>query len=341
MNHPKYRLSILLLFIVLLIILPACNSSTVAGTEGKANAKDAKDAKAKFTVSVANMGLSNLHVIKEKGWLEEELAKIGADVEWSNHPAGPPINEGLASKRIDLAVLGEGAILSGINNKLDVKLVSLLSNGLYGVNYLIVPANSDIKEIADLKGKKIGVQLGTSHHVFLLKALKTADLQLDDVKAVNLVITDAQPAFQTGQLDAWVTADPFAQIELNKNGAKLIASGESLDVVSPTFYIARGAFAKEHPEAVEIFLKVIDRALQLEKENHEEFITLAAKNSGRDRALIETFASNAKYENNPPSEEILKQLQDSADILTDLGYLTEKLDIKPYVDNTYIEGIRK
>ncbi len=333
MSHPKFKIPTLLLSIVLLFVLPACNASTVSGTEGKA--------KAKFTVSIANMGLSNLYVIKEKGWLEEEFAKIGADVEWSNHAAGPPINEGIASKRIDLAVLGEGAILSGINNKLDVKLISLLSNGLYGVNYLIVPPDSDIKEIADLKGKKVGVQLGTSHQVFLLKALETAGLQLDDVKAVNLVITDAQPAFQTGQLDAWVTADPFAQIELNKNGAGLITSGEALNIVSPTFYIARGAFAKEHPEAVEIFLKVIDRALQLEQENHEEFIDLAVKNSGRDRALIETFSSNAKYESSPPSEEILNQLQTSADILTDLGYLSEKLDIRPSVDNSYIEKIRK
>lgn len=333
MKYRKLKLSILTLISAFLLILQGCGLSSNTGTEGKASAK--------YTISVANMGLSNLNVIKEKGWLEEEFAKIGADVEWSNHAAGPPINEGLASKRIDLAVLGEGAILSGINNKLDVKLVSLLSNGLYGVNYLIVPGKSEIKDIADLKGKKIGVQLGTSHHVFLLKALLTAGLTLDDVKAVNLAITDAQPAFQTGQLDAWVTADPFAQIEIFQNGAKLIASGESLNIVSPTFYIARGEFAKAHPEAVEIFLKVIDRALELEQENHEEFIDLAVKSSGRDRALVETFASNAKFENNPPTEEILNQLQSSADILTELGYLTDKLDVKPSVDNTYINNIRK
>ncbi|MNI23419.1 putative aliphatic sulfonates-binding protein precursor [compost metagenome] len=335
MKNKYVKLSAVVFILSSILVLTACNTASDSGTGGSAKAQE------KFTISVANMGLSNLNVIKEKGWLEEEFAKIGADVEWSNHPAGPPINEGIASKRIDLAVLGEGAILSAINNKIDIKLISQLSNGLYGVNYLIVPGNSDIKELADLKGKQIGVNLGTSHHVFLLKALQSVGLKQDDVKAVNLTITDAQPAFQSGQLDAWITADPFASIEVNTNGAKLIASGESLNIVSPTFYIARGEFAKEHPEAVEIFLKTIDRALQLEKDNHEEFINLAVKSSGRDRALVETFSNNAKYENGVPSDEVLNQLQSSADILKDLGYLTKAIEVKPAVDSTYIEKLKK
>ncbi|AOZ91248.1 aliphatic sulfonate ABC transporter substrate-binding protein [Paenibacillus crassostreae] len=326
------KMHILVLMIVSVVMLAACNSSK----DGSAKAKDNS-----FTVNIANMSLPLLNVVKEQGWLEEEFAKLGATVAWTTHTAGPPINEGIASKRIDLAVLGEGAILSGANNKVDIKLISLLTDGLHGVNYLIVPKGSDIKDVSDLKGKQIGVMLGTSHHVFLLKILEAAGLQQSDVKAVNLSIPDAQPAFQTGQLDAWITADPFAEIEVNTNGATVISSGESLHITSPTFYVARGDFAKEHPEVIESFLKVIEKTIQFSKDNHDEFIDIAAKSTGRDRSLIESSATKAEYQSSPISDEILKELQTSADILTKLEYLTKDVDVKPLVDNTFVVGLGK
>ncbi|MGF7048063.1 sulfonate transport system substrate-binding protein [Paenibacillus sp. DS2015] len=327
------RKFILFILVVSMMLLSACGSTSEAGS-GKSEASS-------FTINIANMGLPILNVAKEKGWFEEEFTKLGATVAWSNHPAGPPINEGIASKRIDLAVLGEGAVLSGAANNIDVKLISLLSDGVNGVNYLIAPKGSEIKTAIDLKGKQIGVSLGTSHHVFLLKLLDSVGLQQSDVKIVNLTIMDAQPAFQTGQLDAWITADPFADIEVKTNGAILISSGESLNITSPTFYITRGEFAKEHPEAVKVFLQVIEKANQFAKEHHEEFIDLAAKSSGRDRSQVETSASKAEYQSSPTPDEILKELQSSADILTDLKYLTKKIDVKEIVDNTFITGLKK
>lgn len=326
------KIQILLLMIVSVVILAACNSSK----DDSAKSKDTS-----FTVNIANMGVPLLNVAKEQGWMDEEFAKLGAKVAWTTHTSGPPINEGIASKRIDLATLGEGAVLSGANNKVDIKLISLLTDGLKGVNYLIVPKGSDIKEVSDLKGKQIGVMLGTSHHVFLLKILESVGLQQSDVKAVNLSIPDAQPAFETGQLDAWITSDPFAEIEVNTKGATVISSGESLNVTSPTFYVARGDFAKEYPEVVEAFLNVIEKTIQFSKDNHEEFIDIAAKSTGRDRSLIETSATKAEYQSSPISDEILVELQTSADILTKLEYLTKAVDVKPLVDNAFVARLKE
>lgn len=328
----KQKIAVLLAVTFIMMALSGCSSTQADSADGDQES---------FRVHIANMGIPILLVVKEKGWLEEELGKIGGTVEWSNHPAGPPINEGIASKRIDLAVLGEGAVLSGAANQIDTKLVSLLTNGIEGVNYLIVPASSDIQSVEDLKGKKVGVNLGTSHHVFLLKVLSAAGLSQEDVKAVNLAITDAQPAFQTGQLDAWVTSDPFAEVEVNNNGARIITSGEALQIASPTFYVARGDFAKEHPEAVKVFLEVINQAIAFDKENHEEFIELAVKSSGRDRTLLETSSRKAGYQSSEISEDILTELQSSADILTDLGYLSKSIDVSTLPDNTYVTVIAK
>ncbi|MNC64763.1 hypothetical protein D3C75_1149960 [compost metagenome] len=56
---------------------------------------------------------------------------------------------------------------------------------------------------------------------------------------------------------------------------------------------------------------------------------------------METFSNNAKYENGIPSDEVLNELQTSADILKELGYLTKAIEVKPAVDSTYIEKIKK
>lgn len=291
-----------------------------------------------YTVRIGHMGFATLGVAKEKGWLDEEFAKIGAKVELMTFTSGPPINEGIASKRIDLAVLGEGAVLSALHNQLDIKLLSLMSKGQKGLNHIIVPKGSDIKSVADLKGKQIGVMLGTSLHVFLVKTLTKEGLSQSDVKLVNLAVTDAQPAFQTGQLDAWVAPDPMATMEL-ANGATLIASGESERIASPTFYIARGAFAKEHPEAVEAYLRVIDRTNRFQQEHTEEFLDIATRISGQDRALAELTLAKGEYENSPITEDILSELQASADILRALGYLEKPVNVSTAVDSSFLNRI--
>jgi sulfonate transport system substrate-binding protein len=331
--NMKKVLSVTLLLFISMLMLIACNTSTESSSENNESGN--------FTVHIANMGMAPLNVAKEKGWMEEEFAKLGAKVEWSTHTAGPPVNEGIASKRIDLAVLGEGAVLGGANNNLDTKLISLASTGKKGVNYIIVPKGSDIKNASDLKGKQIGVMSGTSHHVFLLKVLDTVGLKQSDINIVNLSIADAQPAFQSGQLDAWVSSDPLVKVEVDSNGAAIIASGETENIKSPTFYIARGEFAKEHPEVVEAFLKVIDKTNQFQQENYEEYIETAAKSGGTEPRLVELFTVNAEYQNSLISEEILNEFQTSADILTGLGYIKKDVDVNSLVNSTYINNIKQ
>lgn len=324
----------LILFVVI-IVLVACNNE---GNKASGSASSVNSDK-EIVVSIANLGSSStLSVAKELGYLQEELAEHNAKLEYSIHAAGPPINEGIASKRIDLAILGEGAILGGANNNLDTKLISLASDGLTGVNSIIAHKDSGIKTVKDLKGKKIGVGLGTSHHVFLLKVLNENGLSIDDVNLVNLTLTDAHPAFQTGQIDAWVTADLYANIEA-ANGAVLITNGKEQKLYSPTFYIARGEFAKQHPEIVEAFLRAIDRAIALSETDYEQYITLAAKAVNQDVELVRA-AHNSEIINKAPSEELIEQFQQSTVILKELGYVTNDIDIKSLIDLSFIEKVK-
>ena len=106
----------------------------------------------------------------------------------------------------------------------------------------------------DLKGKTVGVASGTTAHVYLIKALKAHGLTTDDVKLINLQADDAQAAFETKQLDAWVIWNPYRILNIEKGIAKELEV--NAEILAPAAIIARTEFGKEHPEIVEAYLRV-------------------------------------------------------------------------------------
>jgi sulfonate transport system substrate-binding protein len=326
------RLTQLFLLTLLTIVLIACGDEESTESVNEASAKD------KIVVNIANLGFSTLNVAKDAGILEEELAKHNATFEYSVHQAGPPINEGIASKRVDFAVLGEGAVIGGANNKLDTKLLSIAADGKKGINTIIATKKSGVQSVEQLKGKKIAVGFGTSNHVFLLKVLDRAGLSADDVTLVNLAIPDGHPAFQTNQVDAWATVDLYANIEA-ANGAVALVNAEQANLYSPNFYVARGEFAEKNPEIVKAILTAIDRAIELKQTDEDKYYDIAAKAASQE---VQVIKANEIFEllNDAPSEELLQQLQESSEILKELEYVANDIDVKSLVDTSYIDAIK-
>src|SRR5581483_8690569 len=109
-------------------------------------------------------------------------------------------------------------------------------------------ADSPIRTLADLKGKKIALNRGSNVHFLAVKALERAKLTVKDVEIVYLAPGDARLAYETRKVDAWVIWDPFlAAAELS--GSRVLANGDGL-VDNYFFYVARRAFAAEHADLV-------------------------------------------------------------------------------------------
>ncbi|MDR0069444.1 ABC transporter substrate-binding protein, partial [Acinetobacter sp. 11520] len=79
-----------------------------------------------------------------------------------------------------------------------------------------VPKNSQLKQLKDLKGKRIALQKGSSSHYLLVQAVRKAGLKWSDITPIWLTPADARAAFQKGAVDAWAIWDPYyasAQLE--------------------------------------------------------------------------------------------------------------------------------
>lgn len=116
---------------------------------------------------------------------------------------------------------------------------------------IIVRPGSTITSLAGLRGKKVAVAQGSSAHWILLKALRDANLTTSDIQIAYLQPPAAQAALSSGSVDAWVIWDPFSTVA-ESQGAKLILSGQSLQIPGLGFEVTNAQALKDPAKAAAI-----------------------------------------------------------------------------------------
>ncbi|MEH7307834.1 aliphatic sulfonate ABC transporter substrate-binding protein [Neobacillus drentensis] len=330
----KLRVSVLLFTAIMMVILTGCTSKTTT-----VNEKNGKNENLTVNIGI-QQSLGPLLIAKEKGWFEEEFEKVGVKVKWTVFQSGPPHFEAMAANRLDFGAVGNSPVVAGQAANIQFKEIANVSDGLKG-NAILVSKDSPINTLNDLKGKKIAVAKGSSGFNVLYRALEKAGLKPDDVKIIQLQPDEAQPAFETGAVDAWSIWEPFVSLQTLKKNARVLADGKSLNVYSPGFVIARKEFTKEHPDLVVRFLKVFEKAHLYEKENRNDAIDLYANAKEIDKDVIRKVLENNESRNLPISEEIINAQQETADFQYSLKAITKKIDTSKVVDNSYIKQALK
>jgi sulfonate transport system substrate-binding protein len=319
-------------FILILLLAAGCSAS-------KTNATNTKEEKVTVQIGI-QQSLGPLLLAKNKGWFEEAFAKLDVEVKWTEFQSGPPHFEAIASDRLDFGQVGNSPVIAGQAANISFKEISNTSDGLKG-NAILVKKDSPIKSIKDLKGKKIAVAKGSSGFNLLYRALDQANIKPDEVEIIQLQPDEAQPAFESGAVDAWSIWEPFITFQTVEQNARILENGETLNVYSPGFTIVRTKFAEEHPELVVEFLKVYEKAVKWQKENLEEAIALYAEAKKLDKEIIRQVIENNKPLNLPISKEIIQAQQETADFQYSMEAIKTKIDTSEVVDNSYIEKALK
>ena len=234
----------------------------------------AQDAPDKIVLDYAFYNPSSL-VLKEFGWIEEELAADGIEIEWVWSAGSNKANEYLRSDAVDFGSTAGAAALLAKANGSNINTVYLFSQPEWTA--LVVPADSDITEVAGLAGKKVAATKGTDPYFFLLRSLNEAGLSGSDVEVVNIQHADGKTALENGDVDAWSGLDPYmAQTEL-ENGSKLLY--RNIDFNSWGFLNARTAFLEEHGAYVPRILAQYERARQWIQDNPAEASAILARDA--------------------------------------------------------------
>ena len=150
-------------------------------------------------------GSVSLVLAKSHRLLEERFP--ATRISWIEFPAGPQMLEALNVGSIDLGSTGDIPPIFAQAAGADLLYVGV-EPPKPKAEVILVPENSPIKTVADLKGHKVAFQKGSSSHNLLLRSLQKAGLKFTDIQPAYLTPADARAAFQQGNVDAWAIWDP-------------------------------------------------------------------------------------------------------------------------------------
>jgi sulfonate transport system substrate-binding protein len=267
-----------------------------------------------------------LVLLKARGSLEKRLAPLHIEVQWTEFPAGPQLLEGLNVGAIDFGTVGEappifaqaaGADLIYVGNEPPASAAEAI----------LVPKDSPIKTVAELKGKKVALNKGSNVHFLLVKLLEKAGVQYKDIDTIFLTPADARAAFERGSVDAWAIWEPFLAAAQTQTGARILADGNGV-VSNHQFFLASRPYATKRADAVAIVLDEVAAVDQWAKTNPKEAAAALQPQIGLDQATLELALSRGGYGVTPVNDAVLAEQQRIADAFYDLKLIPKHINIR-------------
>ncbi|MDR0663996.1 MAG: aliphatic sulfonate ABC transporter substrate-binding protein [Helicobacteraceae bacterium] len=277
---------------------------------------------------------ASLWAAKELGYFDEEFKKVGAAYTWNEFAAGPLVNEALSGGSADLGVSGDQPAITARSAGLDIIAISNLGSGERTIG-LIVPPNSPIKSVKDIKGKKIAYGKGSTVHHLLDLLLKANGLGKSDIDHVNLGAEDIGAALDRGDVDGALTWDHTLTKLIAEGRARLIADGVGLKLTNRVSYVTR-SFAEKHPEVVAAYIRAIDRGAKRIEGDKEAAYKLLSPIFRLDRdTFIKVFGNQKLY--TKFNERDIAEIRSVKDYLLKERLIRNDVDIDKFITAEYIE----
>jgi sulfonate transport system substrate-binding protein len=267
-----------------------------------------------------------LVLLKARGSLEKRLAPLHVEVKWTEFPAGPQLLEGLNVGAIDFGTVGEappifaqaaGADLIYVGNEPPASAAEAI----------LVPKDSPLKTVAELRGKKVALNKGSNVHFLLVKLLEKAGVQYKDIDAVFLTPADARAAFERGSVDAWAIWEPFLAAAQRQTGARILADGNGV-VSNHQFFLASRPYASKRADVVAIVLEEVAAVDEWAKTNPKEAAAALSPQVGLDQATLELALSRGGYGVKPVSDQVLAEQQRIADTFYELKLIPKHINVR-------------
>lgn len=258
-------------------------------------------------------------VLRLQGTLERRLEALGVKLSWHEFTSGLPLLEALNLDNIDVSAdvadtvpvfaQAAGARLTFVAQEAPSPTAQAI----------LVRADSPIRGVADLKGKRVGFAKAAGVHYLLLAALDKAGLSFADIDPAYLSPADGRAAFERGAIDAWVVWDPFLSAAQKQAGARVLSDGTGLASYQ-RYYLASTRFAQARPDVLGALYAELERAGRWVKQHPKEAAALLAPFWGLDAGIVEQANGRRSYAVRPVTPQNLTEQQKIAD-----AFFAEKL----------------
>jgi sulfonate transport system substrate-binding protein len=269
-----------------------------------------------------------LVIARQQATLEKHFASQGIDVKWVEFSSGPPMLEAMNVGSVDYGAVGDSPPVFA--QSADANIVYAAGQPITNGQGILVQANSPIRTIADLKGKRVGFTKGSSAHNIIVQTLEKAGLTYADITPVYLTPPDAGPAFANGSIDAWSIWDPYFAIgETKQNGRVLVNASEITKTNS--FYIANRDFAKNHGAVLQQIIDVTTVTAKWAESHRDEVAKSLSAVTGIPLDIQAVAASRSAFAVGPITDDIIATQQGVADRFFKLGLIPRPVVVRDAV----------
>ncbi len=275
-------------------------------------------------------------IAQERGLFE----KYGVEVEpvfYESYYDGLP---DLAAGQIDGSMINIGDALN-VSRHTDLKIVAVYDDG--GPNTMV--ASPFITRVSDLRGKRLGVPLGSPYELFVTQMLETGGLSLSDVSLFNYD-PSAVPGAMGTYIDAGFTWEPYTSQAL-QNGNRILFTSGGGEMLFPDVIAFRRETVDSRPNDIRAFLKAWFEAVKFRRQNPQASRQIIANYLGVRVDSIE-LESPVKLLNQSENLELYQPALDgteselqqiaatNASFLVRIGTLTNLPDLAAILDGSFL-----
>ncbi len=277
------------------------------------------------TVRIGYQKNGSLVIVKQ----QLRLGAAGVAAEWIEFSSGPPLLEALAAGAVDLGATGDTPPIFAQAAGSDLVYVGAQPSA-GGNEAILVPANSQVQTVADLRGKRVAFTKGSSAHAAVLLNLEAVGLRIADIQPIYLQPPDAGAAFRSGAVDAWAIWDPFFAVAQLEPTTRVLITDETA-APSNAFFLASRRFAQRQPQTVSAVLAAINAAADWARAHTEELSQVMATVTGVPLAAERLAAPRGVYAVQRMDEEVVARQQHLADLFAAARIIPGKIDVRAIV----------
>lgn len=298
------------------------------------------------TINCATGGL----LIRELKLLEKYLPTDGKykdakyEIEWKNFTSGAPLTNEMVAGKLDIGSMADfpGSFNGAAFEKAGKKsiFITVLSGSTAGSgNGIVVPKDSPVQSISELKGKTISVPFASTSHGMLLRAIKAQGWDPEkDVTIITQAPEVAGSALQANKIEAHADFVPFAELFPYRGFARKIYDGSQAN--TPTLHgsLVDAEYAKKYPEIVIAFLRAAIEADRLIAAEPEKYSELIAKVTGVEAEVNYLFHGPLGLQTRDFTwkPEYRQAVKTSIETLRLLKRTDSDIDANTFIDDRYI-----
>ena len=291
--------------------------------------------------NVTYVGVVGLPMPESAAQTEGFFAKAGVKVTEKTLVAGTNAMAAMVGGSTDFAVGGDTRLVQSAAQGLPIVAVGLQQTDF--PSYLVVPAaDHTTKSFADLKGKKIAIEVGSSQQAGVVRYLEAVGLSPDSFDWVNLAKDAAVAAVASKSVAAAVFTDEFEYAAVSKKIARVILTPKQFSAKSgaqwPFMLMTTKKLIAQHPDVVQKFVDGWTCAKEYLVKNPAKARSLMrAQFKNYDPQLVTNLMSNTSWTQQTINKSLVTDIKAQGKALITLGALKSVPSLNGYIDNSFVE----